>query len=341
MASPISTLEVIDAHAGGQPLRLITAGVRSPVGATMVAKAEWMARHDDVRRRMAVSTPRGHLDMTAALLTEPVTAGAAAGLLFMDSAGYPRMSGHGVVAAVTVAIERGLLTMAAQPGPDIAVSLDTCAGLVIARASIEPGSEHPRVGAVTVTHTPAFVHEAGRLVTCAGRRLRVDLAFCGAFFAICDSEATGVPLALARLPALRALGMEICAALDRGAAVVHPHDATVSGVTSVVFTGPAADAGAHLRSVTVSRDGAADVAGCGLGAAAVMAVLEAMGLMTLDQMFVHEGLGGAIVRGRAVRRAQVDETWGIVPEMEDSAWITGDQHLVAEEDDPWRAGPPS
>jgi hypothetical protein len=27
--------------------------------------------------------------------------------------------------------------------------------------------------------------------------------------------------------------------------------------------------------------------------------------------------------------------------MEDSAWITGDQRLVAEEDDPWRAGPPS
>jgi proline racemase len=69
-----------------------------------------------------------------------------------------------------------------------------------------------------------------------------------------------------------------------------------------------------------------------------MAVLDAMGLLPDDQTFVHESLGGAIFRGRAVRRTRVGDIPALLPEIEGTAWLTGDHAFLVDEDDPYREG---
>ena len=66
-----------------------------------------MKRLDHFRRALMLE-PRGHADMYGALLTEPVTADAHAGVLFMHNEGWSTMCGHGIIAVTTIAIERGL-----------------------------------------------------------------------------------------------------------------------------------------------------------------------------------------------------------------------------------------
>ena len=127
----IRRITAIDAHAAGQPLRLIAGGFPLPRGATMQAKRDWLKKRWDRLRRAVLRELRGHAGLCGALLTEPVSPGAHAGLLFLDGAGYPPLSGHGVIAALTVALERRLLQLA-EPGADIV--LDTPAGVVRARA---------------------------------------------------------------------------------------------------------------------------------------------------------------------------------------------------------------
>src|SRR6476646_9396193 len=107
------TLKTIDAHAAGEPLRLIVGGFPSPLGDTMLAKREWVRTHADHLRRALMLEPRGHADMYGAILTEPVAPGSHAGVLFMHNEGYSTMCGHGVIAITTIAIERGLI----MPGP--------------------------------------------------------------------------------------------------------------------------------------------------------------------------------------------------------------------------------
>jgi len=54
------TLTTIDAHAGGEPLRLITSGVPTLRGATILERrAEMLEQHDDIRRAL-MWEPRGH-----------------------------------------------------------------------------------------------------------------------------------------------------------------------------------------------------------------------------------------------------------------------------------------
>src|SRR5260370_3440857 len=130
-------LKTIDAHAAGEPLRLIVDGFPSPRGKTMLEKREWLKKHADHLRRALMLEPRGHADMYGAILTEPVSPGSHAGVLFMHNQGYGTMCGHGVVAVTTTAPARGLL----MPGGDgTSVVYDSPAGTIRARARWAPGT---------------------------------------------------------------------------------------------------------------------------------------------------------------------------------------------------------
>jgi proline racemase len=332
----IRLIKAIDAHVGGQALRLVVEGFPRPHGRTVLQQRDWLKRNVDALRRAIVLPPRGHSDLVAALLTEPATPQAHAGLLLMDATGYPSMSGHGVIAATTIAIERALIFSRDFDAVEAPLTLDTPAGTVRARARLIAHGDTQRVDAVTMTNVPAFVYAAAQAVRVGTRQLRVDIAFGGAFYAIVDTEATGVPLVPARLPELRRLGMDICASLD----VVprHPADAKLAGISGVIFTGPPHDPEAHLRNVTVSSGGSVDLSASATATSAVMAVLDAMGLLPDGQPFVHEGLSGSLLRGRVTGRSQVGDTMAVVSEIEGSAWITGEHTLLLDEDDPFREG---
>src|SRR3979409_909187 len=112
----MARLKTIDAHAAGEPLRLIVDGFPSPRGKTMLAKREWVRTHADHLRRALMLEPRGHADMYGAILTEPVAPGSHAGVLFMHNEGYSTMCGHGVIAITTIAIGRGLNLPGPAPG---------------------------------------------------------------------------------------------------------------------------------------------------------------------------------------------------------------------------------
>jgi len=325
------TLKTIDAHAAGEPLRLIISGFPSPHGKTMLAKREWIRTHADHLRRALMLEPRGHADMYGAILTEPVAPGSHAGVLFMHNEGYSTMCGHGVIAVTTMALERGLL----MPGGDgRTIVYDSPAGTIRARATLEASLEETRVARVAFQNVPSFVLHAGLIVKLGSRAIRADVAFGGAFYAIVDSEAVGLPIDAAHLSELRRAGMEIKHAIEAAHTIVHPLDAGLTGIYGTIFTGPPSDERADLRNVTIFADAEVDRSPCGTGTAAVMAVIDAMGLLGTDRPFVHESLIGTRFTGRVTSRTDVGELSAIVPEIEGSAWITGEHTFLIDEDDP-------
>lgn len=330
----IHRIRTIDAHAAGEPLRLIVEGLPSPDGRTMLEKRDWAKRHTDHLRRALMLEPRGHLDMYGALLTEPVSPGAHAGVLFMHNEGWSTMCGHGVIAVTTIAVERELI----WPGDAPALVLDTPAGPVSARAMLAEANGQRRVSSVAFRNVPSFVFEAGLPVRIDSRVVPVDVAFGGAFYAIVDAEAAGVPVESGRLPELRALGMRIKAEVERMKRVVHPLDEGLKGIYGTIFTAPPQRADAQLRNVTIFADGEVDRSPCGTGTAAVMAVLDELGLFSEDVSFVHESLLGTTFTGRIVGRQPIGDRGAIVPEIEGSAWITGEHTFLIDGDDPLKAG---
>jgi len=336
-------LKTIDAHAAGEPLRLIVDGFPSPPGRTMLEKREWVKKKHDHLRRALMLEPRGHADMYGAVLTEPVSPGSHAGVLFMHNDGYSTMCGHGVIAVTTIALERGLIVAAGSEAEGaIPIVYDSPAGTIRARAKCAGGAGEAgragRIDSVSFVNVPSFVLHGGLDVQLPSRRVRADVAFGGAFYAIVDSEAVGLPIDAAHLPELRRAGMDIKHAVEASQTIVHPLEPGLRGIYGTIFTGPPNDASADLRNVTIFADAEVDRSPCGTGTAAVMAVLDAMGLLAEDRRFVHESLIGTQFRGRLAGRTAVGEYQAIVPEIEGSAWITGEHTFLIDDDDPLRDG---
>ncbi|MGD9904232.1 MAG: proline racemase family protein [Vicinamibacterales bacterium] len=335
----IHRIRTIDAHTAGEPLRLVVDGLPSPEGATMLAKRQWATKHLDHLRRALMLEPRGHADMYGALLTEPVTPGAHAGVLFMHNEGWSTMCGHGVIAVATIAIERGLMWDAATAvDGSIAITLDVPAGPVQTRAFRTTVDGRTRVSEVAFRNVPSFVLTPGVPVVHGGRTFTADIAFGGAFYAIVDAEAAGLAIDVARLPELRRAGMAIAREVEKAVTVVHPTEPGLSGIYGTIFTAPPREAGAHLRNVTIFADAEVDRSPCGSGTAAVMAVLDEMGVLGSETPFVHESLIGTCFTGRVAARTRVGEIAAIVPEVTGSAWITGEHTFLVDADDPLRAG---
>ena len=127
-------LSVIDAHAAGEPLRVVTGGVDRVPGDTIVAKRAYAREHLDGLRRGLMFEPRGHADMYGALVTDPVTPDGDLGVLFMHNEGWSTMCGHGIIALTTVAIETGMLA------PVDTVRIDAPAGRITAHPKRRPST---------------------------------------------------------------------------------------------------------------------------------------------------------------------------------------------------------
>src|SRR5204863_3101073 len=125
--------------------------------------------------------------------------------------------------------------------------------------------ESVRVESVSFLNVPSFVLHAGLAVKLPSRIVRADVAFGGAFYAIVDCEAVGLPIDAAHLPELRRVGMEIKDAVESTHTIAHPSDPGLTGIYGTIFTGLPSDESADLRNVTIFADAEVDRSPCGTG----------------------------------------------------------------------------
>jgi trans-L-3-hydroxyproline dehydratase len=330
----MTTIRTIDGHTAGEPLRLIVDGFPRVEGQTMLERREWVRANCDHLRTALMLEPRGHADMYGALLTEPERADSDAGVLFMHNEGYSTMCGHGVIAVVTMAIERGLIV----PRRRDAIVLDAPAGRIDARATVRRDGNGTRVERVSFVNVPSFILRAAVPVRLGSREVRADVAFGGAFYAIVDAESAGLAVRPEHLVELKRAGMAIKHAVESAIRVVHPEEAGLHGIYGTIFTGPPSTDDAHLRNVTIFAEAEVDRSPCGTGTCAVMAVLAAMGLLGPEQTFVHESVIGTRFHGRIVGETMVGEHPAILPQIEGEAHITGENVFLIDDADPLRYG---
>jgi proline racemase len=334
----------VDAHAAGEPGRVIIEGVGDVPGATMFDKMRHLATcHDDLRRRM-LREPRGYPAANCNLVlpaTDPV---AAAGFVIMEQVEYPPMSGSNTICVATVLIETG---MVAVSEPVTRFTLETPAGLVAVEAQVENG--HAR--RVTFENVPAFAMQLDVPVEVPDiGTLRIDLAYGGMIYAIADAAAIGLRLAPDEGRDLVRVGECIKAAAREQAPQSHPEHPEVVGPTIVSLVGPPSGPHADQRNAVVvstgaldwgrpgTWTGALDRSPCGTATCARMAALHARGELALHRDFRNEGLLGTVFTGRLVAETEVAGRPAVVPTLSGTAWVTGYARYVLDPDDPFPAG---
>jgi proline racemase len=317
--------KTIDAHVAGEAVRLIVEGAPTIKGRRMEDKLAWLRKHGEPLRTALMLEPRGHAGMHGALFTEPALEKAHAGLLFMNAGGFPPVSGEAVMAAVAIAIEQRIIHVEADT-----LYIDTPAGLLTVQPHHVGDEAAMRVGGAALTGLPGFVQAAGVPIQLGGRIVPVDVAFGGEFYAIVDGEAAGVPVDTDHAPELIRTGVRLRQEVDAALRVTHPG---LSAMNGVIFTAPARQGG-HLRSATVLDGGVLRRSPGAAGTVALMAVLDAMGILDDTHEFIHEGVLGTMLKGSVVRRQTVEEMPLIFPRIDSAVSITGHHEFVVEKDSP-------
>jgi len=100
-------ISVIDSHTGGEPTRLVVAGFPHLGHGSMAERKAVLSEQFDAWRAATVLEPRGNDVIVGALLCEPVSRDAAAGVIFFNNTGYLNMCGHGTIGLVVTLAHMG------------------------------------------------------------------------------------------------------------------------------------------------------------------------------------------------------------------------------------------
>lgn len=325
-------ITTIDAHAGGEPLRIITGGLPPILGDTILERRRYLRENLDHLRTALMWEPRGHADMYGAILTEPVTPGADLGVLFLHNEGYSTMCGHGIIGLATVALETGMLPVSDSLSE---IKLDTPAGLVTARAKLENG----RVRSVAFENVASFVYALDQTVDVPGiGSVRYDVAFGGAFYAYCQAADLKVGLEASDFRRLIEVGTAVKHAVMESLPIRHPFEDDLSFLYGTIILGPAQSEGADSRNVCIFAEGEVDRCPTGTGVSGRLALNHARGQVAAGQPFVVESIIGTRFTGRILGTTSFGPYQAVIPEIEGSAHIVGRHEFLVDPEDPLRDG---
>lgn len=337
-------ITAVDAHAGGEPGRVITGGIINVPGASMFEKREYLSLHQDWIRKVMLREPRGYPGLCCNIILPATDPTADAGFVIMEQVEYPPMSGSNTICTATVLLETGMVPMQ-EPYTDLI--LEAPAGLIRVRATCT----NDKVQAVTFENVPAFAVHLDATVEVPGLgAVVVDVAYGGMWYVLVDAAQLGLEIEPGAGAEIVRVGEMVKAAAREQLPVVHPENPGIAGVSIAELTGPPKSADSSARNTVIvstgqfdwdnesTWTGVLDRSACGTGTCARMAVLHAKGQLPLETDFVHEGILGTTFTGRLIGESTVGPYPAVIPTITGQAWITGIAQYVIDPTDPFPEG---
>jgi len=324
----MNPIQVVDMHTGGEPLRIVTAGYPPIPKGAILEKRAYVRDNLDHLRRLLIFEPRGHYDMYGALLVEPNLSGADIAVLFMHHEGYSTMCGHAVIALGRYAIDHGLVPTVE---PVTEVNIECPCGLV--RASVEV--KNGKTGAVSFESVPAFLFARDEEIDLPPHgRIRFDIAYGGAFYALADCRQFGLEFGRDRAPAFVAAATALTEMVKKDCPLSHPDHPDLAFLYGSILTdGEEAWSDRPTRNVCVFADAEVDRSPTGSGVTARLAAMHAKGLIDLGQERLFESIVGSQFRGSVVRREKAGRHDAVIARVAGRAHYSGKAEFTLEGDD--------
>jgi len=306
-------IQVIDSHTAGEPTRCVISGGPDLGGGSVAERLERMRSHHDVYRRAILLEPRGSDVLVGALLVEPVSRDAAAGVIFFNNTGYLGMCGHGTIGVAATLAYLGRIGVGKHrfetPVGEVQVSL----------------AEN---GEVTIANVDAYRHRAHVAIDVPGHGVvHGDVAWGGNWFFLVEDHLHA--LLLDQVEELTAFTWRVRQALNDNGIT----GANGAEIDHIELYGPAQDAKNQSRNFVLCPGKAYDRSPCGTGTSAKLACLAAAGKIAPGQVWRQESILGSVFSGRIERDGD-----RIIPYITGSAYVTAETTLVFDPEDPFRCG---
>jgi 4-hydroxyproline epimerase len=302
------SIRVIDSHTGGEPTRLVMDGGPDLGEGPLSERVQRFRSEFDDYRCAIVNEPRGSDPLVGALLVKPHRADCDFGVIYFNNVGFLGMCGHGTIGLIASLKFAGKLTAGR-------FKIDTPVGAVDVRLHDD--------GRVSVANVVSFRTHA-RVAVDVPRAGRVvgDVAWGGNWFFLVSEHDQVIDLT--QVEALTDFSWRVRSAIN---AQGYPT------VDHVELFGPARLPGGHSRNFVLCPGKAYDRSPCGTGTSAKLACLAADGKLGEGEAWVQESLIGSSFEAsfRWHDRAKGE----VVPTITGAAYITGENLLRLDPDDPF------
>ncbi|AIC20752.1 hypothetical protein EY04_18130 [Pseudomonas chlororaphis] len=326
------TISTVEVHTGGEPFRIVTSGLPSMQGKTIIERRTWLLENADEIRQALMFEPRGHADMYGGYLTEPVSPNADFGIIFVHNEGYSDHCGHGVIALATAAVELGWVT---RQTPETRVGIDAPCGFI--EAFVQWDGCH--ANGVRFINVPSFIYKRDVTVeTPTYGAVTGDIAYGGAFYFYTNAAPHGLEIRESSIEALKQFGAEVKKAANLACPVVHPDIAGINHIYGTIIDGAPRHPGSTQANCCIFADREVDRSPTGSGTGGRVAQLYLRGEITREDVLVNESVIGSVFSAKVIDETRVGEFSAVIPEVSGSAYICGFCNWILDDRDPLKNG---
>ena len=323
-----ASITTVDSHTAGEPTRVVVSGLDPAINdiPTMVERQTWLGKHYDTLRTSLMQEPRGHAAMFGAVLNDPISPEASAGVIFIYPSDYADMCGHGAIGVVTTLIEMEIVK---PSGERTEVVLDTPAGSVRTVARIKDNV----VRGVDLINVPAYFLETVEIELPNLGRIPVHLSYGGNFFGIIEAKQAGLGVRTAHLGYLNDIAHRAMRAINEQMLFDHPRSGQTK-LERIRFVD-----GKHSEiNVVIHEGGVIDRSPCGTGTCAQMAWEYVSGRKPLGVSSSYYSIIKTRFSGKLLEETEFAGKRAVIPQVTGKAYITGVHDFILSPDDPLRDG---
>lgn len=324
------TIQSIEMHTGGEPLRVILEGFPPFEGKSVLDYRRFIRDHYDHLRTALMFEPRGHADMYGVIVTPSQVADF--GVVFLHNEGYSTMCGHATIAIAKLAVDAGWVEVSE---PETKIMIEAPCGVLTALVQTKEG----KAESVRFRNIPSFVVGLDLEVDVPGIGLvKYDLAYGGAYYAFVNSDNLGIELTPDHYRKLIDYGSQIKQAVMNSTTIEHPTEPDLSFLYGTIFVGGSISDGMDSRNVCVFADGEVDRSPTGSGVSARAAIHFKRGELKVGEVMKIESILGTSFEVKVTDVLDYHGIEAVIPEVSGTAYVTGKNTFTIDPKDPLQNG---
>ena len=305
-------IEVIDSHTAGEPTRLVINGFPELGDLNMASRLEILRTQYDQWRCTTILEPRGNDILVGALLCRPQNPKAAAGVIFFNNEGYLGMCGHGTIGLITSLHFLGQISYGKH-------LIETPVGDVTAQLHQD--------GSVSIQNVYSYRYRKAVQINIPDVGVIVgDIAWGGNWFFLVENSPIDIHYRDAK--ALT----ELCLKIKQVLASQGIYGKDNQEIDHIELFG--SHPNANSQSFVLCPGGAYDRSPCGTGTSAKLACLAADKKLAAGEIW-HQA---SVIGSQFQASYQPSDENGIIPTIRGTAYISGQNSLLIDEQDPFRFG---
>jgi proline racemase len=317
-------------HHHGQASRTILSGYPTIRGKTMAEKATYYLEHLSWIHESLIREPRGHRNMLGSILTDPVSDGAAFGVLFNHAFGLFDSCGDSTFATASALVEMGFVP---SVEPVTSFVLDTVLGPLNIEVDVKDGV----VKEVRFENVPSYEIGRTELKVPDLGTVQLDVGFGGQYHGFVDASAIDLKVDRQNEAKLVSAANRIWASGGRTIDIRDPENGREITLNLISFISRNEEANSYSVAHVYPPGRMGRTPG-GTGTSALMGLLAARGEYDPSQKFTMRSVIGLDFTGTGTPVEMPKGAKAIRPKLGTKSYMMGVQHFVIDPADPFKHG---